>query len=199
MCNDKLLHELSCVLIHWIKGQKNSFYTATSKIWVFLGSGDVFVFLINTYFPTSAPSRFTPVRLDLKRRSYPSTWPCWRIILWASSLMMRPWNQIWVLWITGRKTSFTRSLNISKCTSKGKTSKHFPTGPTPHTQPPTSGVSLQWEQSRRAFDPKKDCRVKVVVGTKCKEIHFKAFLMCEMVTVTFDLSQYNLFILESWC
>lgn len=32
--------------------------------------------------------------------TYPSTCPCCIIILWASSLMMRPWNQTWVLWMT---------------------------------------------------------------------------------------------------
>lgn len=43
---------------------------------------------------------------------YPSTWPCWMIILWASSLMMRPWNHTCVLWITGKKT---HTHTISAC------------------------------------------------------------------------------------
>lgn len=30
------------------------------------------------------------LRWDAPGRSHPSTWPCWMIILWASSLMMRP-------------------------------------------------------------------------------------------------------------
>ncbi len=34
------------------------------------------------------------------------------IILWASSLMMRPWNQTCVLWITERQTSFPQCLRV---------------------------------------------------------------------------------------
>lgn len=38
--------------------------------------------------------------------TYPSTCPCCMIILWASSLMMRPWNQTWVLWMTAGQRHF---------------------------------------------------------------------------------------------
>jgi len=48
--------------------------------------------------------------INIWKMSYPSTWPCCIIILWDSSLIMRPWNHNCVLWITGdmnAKCTFT--------------------------------------------------------------------------------------------
>lgn len=86
----KALKLALCVLLLW--------RTKAQSSWQHLDYFDKIIFL-------PEPSREERSPFD-NVVTHPSTWPCCIIILWASSLMIRPWNHTCVLWITEKHGKF---------------------------------------------------------------------------------------------
>lgn len=86
----KALKFALCVLLLW--------RTKAQSSWQHLDYFDKIIFL-------PEPSREERSPFD-NVVTHPSTWPCCIIILWASSLMIRPWNHTCVLWITEKHAKF---------------------------------------------------------------------------------------------